>query len=82
MVALRRAGGFRRAVNALVRFNVRTGGTFISLSATLGRSYYGVEQFTYLQNLATRFGQVGALFREPHFWYRGGIRQPGGRRGC
>lgn len=55
----------------LVLFNLRTGGTLISVFGNLGRSYYGVDNTAYLANLGTRLAQVAALLRGDHFWYLG-----------
>ncbi len=55
----------------LILFNLRTGGTLISVFGNLGRSYYGVDNSAYLANLGTRLTQVAALLRGDHFWYLG-----------
>ncbi len=55
----------------LILFNLRSGGTLISVFGNLGNSYYGVDNSAYLANLATRVGQIGALLRGDHFWYLG-----------
>ncbi len=57
----------------LILFNLRSGGTLISVFGNLGNSYYGVDNSAYLANLATRVGQIGALLRGDHFWYLGEV---------
>lgn len=60
-------------LSPLILFNVRTGGTFISIFGNLGQSYYGVENSAYLANLATRLNQVVVLLRGDYFWYLGEV---------
>ncbi len=53
-------------------FNLKTGATFKHFLGTLNRSYYGVENTAYLQNLATRWAQTKDFLQGDHFWYLGG----------
>lgn len=55
----------------LIIFNIRTGGTLISIFGNLGRSYYGIDNTAYLPNLATRLAQMVTLLRGDHLWYLG-----------
>jgi 4-amino-4-deoxy-L-arabinose transferase-like glycosyltransferase len=55
----------------LILFNIRTGGTLISIFGNLGQSYYGVDNSAYIPNLLARLGQVIAVIRGDHFWYLG-----------
>lgn len=64
-------GCFLLPLIPLIFFNVRTGGTLISIFGNLGNSYYGVDNSAYPANLATRLGQIGTLLRGDHFWYLG-----------
>ena len=57
----------------LIIFNVRTGGTLISVFGNLGNSYYGVDNSAYLANLTKRVEQIGMLLRGDHFWYLGEV---------
>ncbi|MGQ9767099.1 MAG: ArnT family glycosyltransferase [Anaerolineae bacterium] len=65
------AVAFLLPLTPLILFNLRTGGTLISVLGNLGRSYYGVENAAYLANLGIRLTQVAALLRGDHFWYLG-----------
>ena len=55
----------------LLLFNLRTGGTWSSITGNLASSYYGVDNSAYFQNLATRMGQIVSLLRGDQFWYLG-----------
>jgi hypothetical protein len=63
---------FLLPVAPLILFNVKTGGTFISIFGHLGRSYYGVDNSAYGSNLLVRVEQVYSLLRSDHLWYLGG----------
>ncbi len=53
-------------------FNIKTGATVKHFLGTLNRSYYGVENKAYLQNLAIRWAQTKDFLQGDHFWYLGG----------
>jgi hypothetical protein len=55
----------------LILFNLRTGGTLMSVFGHLGHSYYGVDNSAYSSNLLARLGQLIVLLRGDHFWYLG-----------
>ena len=57
----------------LLLYNIQTGGTWQTIFANAGTSYYGVDNANVLQNLLTRLGQVGFLLTSSHFWYLGEI---------
>jgi hypothetical protein len=57
----------------LLAFNLQTGGTFSTVSANLGSSYYGVDNRALLTNLGTRLTQLVTVLRGDHFWYLGGL---------
>jgi hypothetical protein len=57
----------------LILYNLRTGGTLISVFGHLGHSYYGVDNSAYGHNLAVRLEQLVVLIRGAHLWYLGGI---------
>lgn len=57
----------------LILFNLRTGGTLISIFGHLGQSYYGVDNSAYLPNLLVRLGQIETLLRSGQFWYLGEV---------
>jgi 4-amino-4-deoxy-L-arabinose transferase-like glycosyltransferase len=63
---------FLLALSPLLLFNQQTSGTVQSIFGNLGSSYYGVENAAFLDNLATRLGQVDTLLRGDHLWYLGG----------
>lgn len=71
-VLARAAAAFLLPLTPLILFNLRTGGTLISIFGNLGRSYYGVDNSAYLANLSSRLEQVVALLRADYFWYLGG----------
>ena len=70
------AGGaliaFLLGIMPLILFNLKTGATIQHFAGTLHRSYYGVNNANYLQNLAARWGQMRSFIRGDHFWYLGG----------
>ena len=63
---------FLAGLSPFILFNLKTGATFQHFMGTLNKSYYGVENANYLQNLAARWGQMKDFVRGDHFWYLGG----------
>lgn len=63
---------FLAGISPFLIFNFQTGATFQHFVGTLHKSYYGVENSAYLQNLATRWEQMRSFVRGDHFWYLGG----------
>ncbi len=63
---------FLAGLSPFLLFNIQTGATFKHFTETLNRSYYGVENAAYLENLATRWEQIRHFLRGDHFWYLGG----------
>lgn len=55
----------------LLAFNLKTGGTLISVFSHLERSYYGVNNADFLHNLERRAWQLWALLNGEHLWYLG-----------
>ncbi|MGQ9457866.1 MAG: ArnT family glycosyltransferase [Anaerolineae bacterium] len=53
-------------------FNWQTSGTLLTLVHNLGRSYYGVDNLAFGQNLVTRLLQVRDVLAGTPFWYLGG----------
>ena len=63
---------FLIGLSPFLLFNIKTGATFKHFTETLNRSYYGVENAAYLDNLATRWSQIQHFLKGDHFWYLGG----------
>ena len=63
---------FLAGLSPFLLFNAKTGATFEHFTKTLSRSYYGVENAAYLDNLVTRWGQIQHFLKGDHFWYLGG----------
>lgn len=57
----------------LIVYNLRTGGTFMSVGQNAGVSYYGVNNADVLSNLTTRMSQFVTLLSSSHFWYLGEV---------
>lgn len=55
----------------LLWFNLQSRGTFASIGASLGQSYYGVDNLAIGANLLTRVGQLVQVLRGDQFWYLG-----------
>ncbi|MGC8837269.1 MAG: ArnT family glycosyltransferase [Anaerolineae bacterium] len=56
----------------LALFNWQTSGTLLTIVHNLGRSYYGVDNLAFGQNLAARLWQVRDVLAGTPFWYLGG----------
>jgi hypothetical protein len=67
------AGCFLLPLIPLILFNLQTSGTLTSVFGSLGSSYYGVDNRSYLPNLMTRLGQLRILLRGNHLWYLGEV---------
>jgi len=63
---------FLIGLSPFLLFNLKTGATFKHFAETLNRSYYGVENAAYLDNLTTRWIQIQHFLKGDHFWYLGG----------
>ena len=63
---------FLAGLSPFILFNLKTGATFQHFMGTLNKSYYGVENADYLDNLLARWGQMKDFLRGDHFWYLGG----------
>ena len=63
---------FLVGLSPLILFNLKTEATFKHFMGTLNKSYYGVDNADYLQNLAVRWGQMRDFLQGDHFWYLGG----------
>ncbi len=63
---------FLAGLSPFLLFNIKTGATFEHFAKTLNRSYYGVENAAYLDNLAARWEQMQHFLKGDHFWYLGG----------
>ena len=66
------AGLFLLGLSPFILFNLKTGATFKHFANTLNRSYYGVENAAYLDNLMERVSQMRHVLLGDHFWYLGG----------
>lgn len=56
----------------LALFNWQTSGTLLTVVRNLGRSYYGVDNLAFGQNLVARLRQVWDVLAGTPFWYLGG----------
>lgn len=56
----------------LALFNWQTSGTLLTVIRNLGRSYYGVDNLAFGQNLVARLLQVRDVLAGTPFWYLGG----------
>ncbi len=56
----------------LALFNWQTSGTLLTVVRNLGRSYYGVDNLAFGQNLVVRLRQVWDVLAGTPFWYLGG----------
>lgn len=65
--------GLSLGLAPLLAFNWQTSGTFIAVFSNLGRSYYGVDNADFLNNVARRAAQLVDVWRGDHFWYLGGV---------
>ncbi len=54
-------------------FNLQSRGTFASIGASLGQSYYGVDNLAFGANLVARMGQLVQVLRGDQFWYLGAV---------
>jgi hypothetical protein len=60
-----------------VIFNGQTGGTFRTIGANLGQSYYGVNNADLLANLPMRLDQLITSLEGGQFWYLGALHGNG-----
>ena len=70
--ALIAVGLFLLTLIPLLLYNQQTAGTFQSVFGNLDRSYYGIQNAAFLDNLAVRLDQILALLRGDFLWYLGG----------
>jgi hypothetical protein len=71
--ALMALAGFALGLLPLVQYNLQTGGTFASLGANLGTSFYGVNNTDVLNNLRVRVAQLAEVVSgRDHLSFLGG----------
>jgi len=64
---------FLLALSPLIQFNWQTGGTVRAFTRNMTRSYYGVDNTRWAENLAQRWDQLRAVTEGGQFWYLGGV---------
>jgi len=57
----------------LIVFNLKTGGTFATITQNLWSSYYGVDNAAVWMNATVRWQQLLQTLRGDHLWYLGAV---------